>query len=273
MRTFLIACCCACLCQPGVHLSAQESIYDVFGNCQVNTMTRRVNGYTIEVNEIKNEDIFSNWKDLEFVWIKISKGAALRAVDVQRTGNFQEIFEGITYGRDLVTINGGFYDDDKKPEGFVVVDQKEVNPYIDWGEGGIVVQQDDFFRIVPHNYYKYLDRSRIRHALQSKPIVVDDGEIAVNRAMRKRQNRIGIGMTEDDEILICLGMTSADRALSLYEFGQLITISERDGGPGGKTLLALDGGPSVHIYIPSMRRHYGIRESGYLPNALKVTAN
>jgi uncharacterized protein YigE (DUF2233 family) len=91
----------------------------------------------------------------------------------------------------------------------------------------------------------------------------DDGQLA---------NRTAVGICEDGSIVVAGAFHDDNKALSLYEFAQVLTNI-----PGQNThklnyALYLDGGPSAHIFIPTLDLHFGSDGATFVPNLVRFKA-
>ena len=59
-------------------------------------------------------------------------------------------------------------------------------------------------------------------------------------------------------------------SVSLFEFEQLCRGAARATSEAITDLIAMDGGPSAHLWLPPLGRLYGARSSIYLTNLVTI---
>lgn len=233
---------------------------------------------SIEVIQYSNTDRYSSWASTELVIVKIKVDSRFELHDIRKDNTLDILLKQISYGvtNPLVVMSGGFFDTDngnKHPIGLVIENFREISEYHLWDEGGILIQQPgEDFLIVPVDMYEVMEFQRINYALQSLPLVVEDGEIAIRSKSSKKGHRIGIGYDKSGNVIIACGFAPHPASFSLYDFAHLLTYPESKGGPDLDSFIALDGGPSIYLHIPSLNLRFGrkIQETGYIANLLSI---
>ena len=179
----------------------------------------------------------------------------------------------------IAVINGGFFSSNKSPEGLFISKGIELSKIREWNEGGILYVYKTLSNITPIiRVEKITQKDRIRfnqvnYAIQSKPLIIEDGKNGIYSSEGEKHNRLGIGFTWDDELIVCGAFTKDDRAIDLLALGNLLERLNQYGGPNIRLLLGLDGGPPAHLYIPSNNLHYGSSIDTYVPNTIHIFLN
>lgn len=244
----------------------QEDICNVISNLQPNDTDF---GY-FTIRELKVEKAGSKFDGILFVWIALQiKDVRLKVKDIRRQGMLNGIYEAVSFGDEFIVLSGGFFDDNKKPDGLVVVNRQVISNLEPWDQGGIIYQKGIIIGLT-HIKQWTLMPNQVDYALQSKPLVVERGNngICVNQDIRA--NRVGIGFNNRNELLICGAFSRNLKAISLYDFGKLMALSVQRGGPGGRNVLGLEGGPGAHIYIPPMGKHFGYGNNNFVANTIHL---
>ena len=229
------------------------------------------------VNELRlcaleDKNIESPKYGLSIVWLVIPGSTGEWKIAEPRVfSNANEVFNKAAAPEDFVVQNGGFFEngpnETRFPLGLIIADGMQRNPKVDWGSGGILLRSRDEARIVPLPAFG--NEPGITEAIQSKPILVKDGKSGIYTSRPEYFNRTAVGLDASGNY-ICIGaFTDNGDAVSLYEFAELLIRLREIGGPSIQDALALDGGPSAHIYIPSIHKHYGYATDNYVPNVLR----
>lgn len=189
--------------------------------------------------------------------------------DMRKSGYKQGIYTDVAKASDLVVMSGGFFgynkDGDLIPLGLVVDGGRLASRQIKWITGGMIIQGPDGIRIV--RAVDYQAGNLISDAIQSKPMLVMGGLNDMPREGLKRSDRVGIGLSETGDLIIA-GVFGADEGAgggaTLYELAEIMLKA------GAQSALALDGGPSAHIYLPWLKKHLGYSGLYYIPNVIHI---
>ena len=227
----------------------------------------------IVVHEIV-ADPMSARAGLTLCWTELPSTAKLIGVkDLREYGASYEIYSRAVPGNAVAAINGGFFGYDSKgnhiPLGLVIADGKQKSPAIKWSTGGIILQKSDLTsEIVPMK--KFASGGGIASALQAKPLLVEDGDVAIRGDDNARFNRTAIALTKSGRIVLAGAFESFGRALTLKEFAFLLAILRLLTGAEVQTALAMDGGPGSQLYFPGAKLHYGDPGNNYVPNFIYI---
>jgi uncharacterized protein YigE (DUF2233 family) len=206
----------------------------------------------------------------DFIAIEV-KDSSTRGniIDVQRDGRFVDIFSQLACPDALVITNGGFYAQGeggrKLPLGLVISDGITKSKFSDRRYGGVIVfdQKATVFRRAAYKYQK-----GHRQALQSSPILIFDSKNDMGKPDETKFDRTAIGVSSSGRLLVFGAFASNTQAMTLWEFTIAILSASKKQHLDVKSVLALDGGPSSHVYVPSLKLHLGNNGLNFLPNAV-----
>jgi uncharacterized protein YigE (DUF2233 family) len=124
--------------------------------------------------------------------------------DVRKLGKAKSTFEELADNSDLVIVNGGFFRSDSAgklfPIGLVISESKLSSRRASWKSGGVLMQSGDSMSITPIASYK--GGPSIESAIQSKPILVTSGRIAIWSDDHKTFNRTAVGLGTEGNIVV-----------------------------------------------------------------------
>jgi phosphodiester glycosidase len=231
---------------------------------------RRLRGLRLNLLEDKNPG--SPKLGLSLIWIVMPASQVDWTISEPRvSANANVVFAQTAAREDIIVESGGYFGDKedgtKIPIGLVVTRGRQTSAKAHWQSGGILVKKNGETKVIPTS--AFTPKERITEALQSKPILVKDGMNGILSNRPEFYNRTAVGLDAAGNY-ICAGAFSDDgHAVSLFEFAELLCRLRETGGPIMRDVLCLDGGPSSHIYIPSIQRHFGYAADRYIPNALR----
>ena len=171
---------------------------------------------------------------------------------------------------DVFAVNGGFFERDDAdrltPSGLLVIDGRTVAPEHERAGSGIVYSNAGGVAIAYRA--KAPPRSRMDHALQVGPILVDPGgKVGIYKNSHDRQNRSALCLRTGAIVLDVV-----DGGLSLYQLAHLLAARSGDGGLGCDVALNLDGGPSTQALFRSGSRRIEVPGDWPVQNALVVSS-
>lgn len=196
-------------------------------------------------------------------------GLLFAARDRKQSGDKQSIYSEAAAPKDVLVASGGFFGYDEAghlmPLGLLIDAGRRISRPVRWQSGGMITQGPDGISIV--RVADYQADPLVSDALQSKPMLVMDRRNDMPEGESKLSDRIAVGLTERGDVLI-IGMFGEQMlgGATLYELAELMRVS------GASEALALDGGPSAHIYIPWLKIHLGYSGIYYIPNTLHLRA-
>lgn len=209
----------------------------------------------------------------ELCVIEIPKrGGCIKFSEVRAEGHTEEIYEKFVPNDAIGAITGGFFGYSNEgtpiPLGFVKIDGLVKNKKHPWTSGGLLIVGEKGHNIIRVGSFR--DITSIENALQSKPLLVEDGKDGIRSNNFDRFDRSAVAMSSDDSLILAVIHEPGGRAASLSEFSYLL-LNFRSRNKGHITwALAMDGGPGAHLYIPKINRHCGAQITNYIPNLIYV---
>ncbi len=162
----------------------------------------------------------------------------------------------------LCIMNGGMYQQDRNPQGLLVINGKELfsvdkkqcsvkgpNFYLgasDFPNGAFIILQDGSYHIIKSTEYEnWTNKKDIEFATQSGPMLMFDGEINPTFTEGSKNTRIrnGVGIMGDGKLIAAI----SSEPVNLYDFAQFFKAH------GCETSLYLDGTVS-RAYIPKLKK-------------------
>ena len=108
---------------------------------------------------------------------------------------------------------------------------------------------------------------RYKQAVQSTPIMVRSGRNDMRTDDGVLFDRIAVGRTKSGGLLVVGAFKEAGDAVSLFQMADFMVSMGKSGGPVAEDMLALDGGPSASLIIPSWTCRSGTRARTTYPTA------
>ena len=245
-----------------------------------NGLTRTVQTFTcgsetITLSISTDRDERSSRFGLTFVFVRIPLGAALPLVDaIRRSAPQKKLFGQLVQPADCVITNGGFWAFDsagrETPLGLIVSSGKNISRRVPWTSGGFLCIEGAQLSVLPVR--SFFDSNHCFHALQTKPLLVEHGKVAVHERLNDLFNRMAIGLDRKQQIIIAGAFAPTGSAASLAEFATYLTHDNDHGGPATEVAIALDGGPGAQLVIPSLGMHFGADVETYVPAIVRFRA-
>jgi phosphodiester glycosidase len=230
----------------------------------------RVHG--LQLNVLQETNPNSSKHGLSVVWIAMpATEVGWRISEPRIVANVNATFEETAAAADIVVESGGYFgnkdDGSPIPLGLVIAAGELKNPKVRWQSGGVIVMKNGETKIMP--IAAFTMNNAITEALQSKPIVVKNQAMDILSNQPDFYNRTAVGLDVGGGY-VCVGAFAENgHAVTLFEFAELLCRLHDIGGPKLNDALALDGGPSSHLYIPSIHKHFGYAGDRYVPNVLR----
>ncbi len=151
----------------------------------------------------------------------------------------------------LAAVNGSFFHHDARgyrPMGLVRVDGRTAQPPSPRRSGGFLISDGSTFRVVP----KATPAAALaaRFAVESAPILIQNGRNGMRADDMQRHDRVAGGVTGDGDLVLAGAFTASGSTVSLWEFEKLIRAAATDMSERLADVLAFDGGPSAHLFLP-----------------------
>lgn len=222
----------------------------------------------------KDEDIASANFGTELCILEVSgHSVSLKVRDTRAHGKAVTVYQSVIPPTAIAAVTGGFFGFDTSgnhvPLGLIKMDGERKNVQFPWSSGGVVFGEQRNLAISRIAAFK--DSASILTAVQSKPLLVEDGLDGIRSLTGQKFDRSAIAITSSGQVLISVIHSPGGRTAELAEYSALL-LKWRD-QEGGKVTwaLAMDGGPGAHLYVPALKRHCGTGEPNYIPNILYIT--
>jgi Phosphodiester glycosidase len=198
-------------------------------------------------------------------------GAFARIAAVGRGGEAGALMRDSACPRAILTLNGGFYTRTAQrsaPLGLLRVAGLTRNPPSGRRYGGFLTIDNGRIDVIDRA--QAADAQRARDALESSPIVTWNGADGIHGDDGVRFDRVGIGATASGAIIVVGSFGEDQETVTLTEFSRLSRAAARAQGDPIRKFLAMDGGPSAHIYLPRTGVLFGSRGPAYLPDIVCI---
>lgn len=162
-----------------------------------------------------------------------------------------------------VVINGGYFNEDYTPSGFLVVNKKRIgNKSFDQDKSGLIQIEDGKITIRDLKKSPIREKEEFEFALQSYPFLIKDSKPALESDSGKRARRSALGINERGNVYL---FVVDFPYLSLYEFMNEIIKT----GIKFSDVLNLDGGPSTGIYVNTETENLFINSYTKIPSIIR----
>lgn len=230
----------------------------------------RADGIIGQTRTLRRQEDGSNVKLVSFVSDPFKTRLSIKPVD--KSGSAAKVFAANSCSNALIVTNGTFYIRDTtgtRPLGLVRIDGITLSPPSTRTSGGFLAINDGKPRVFPRQ--AKAEALRAANAIESAPIVEENGTNGIHSDDGIRFDRIGIGLTETGETLIIAVFGNDQNGVSLFEFEQMAAWVTDQNSLRIKDFIAMDGGPSAHIYLPKTLDLLGDRGFVYIPNVVCLT--
>lgn len=210
--------------------------------------------------------------DFDLVSVVLPQSAYATAILPVRRADFAAVLLRPDLCRNAAVVtNGGFFfhsGTTSRPLGLVRAAGRTLSRASGRRYGGFLVANAGRLAILRRSDAK--TALAAQDGIESSPIIVWQGRSDMTSDDGIRFDRVAIGSTADGRAVVVGAFGSDQDTVSLSELGTLAMAAVRAQGARLDTLLALDGGPSAHIYLAAQRRLFGFAGSIYLPNAVCI---
>jgi len=216
----------------------------------------------------------SGRSDARWCWLALPpRSVTLTTAEIHRSGDINAAFSREARASDLIVTSGGYFGYDAKnrymPLGLLVSQGRVVRAVKPWRTGGVVSQRSGSIDVTPLG--GFAGPPEVDEALESMPLLFGNGRVMAP-FRGGAANRAAIGVAADGTVIIAGVFAPADRAATLEQFAEFMNTAARRRGMTIKSVVALDGGPSAHLFIPSLELHFGFDGERYVPNLLHFAA-
>jgi hypothetical protein len=179
------------------------------------------------------------------------RAATLEVKPIATEGMARDVYPRQVCDGALAAVNGSFFYHDARgfrPMGLVRVEGRTVQGPSPRKSGGFLTSDGRRLTIV----HKATPSSALaaRFAVESSPILIYRGQSGMRSDDMQRFDRVAVGATEGGDLVLLGAFGVAQRSVSLWEFEKLARAGAAAEGVAIRDLIAMDGGPSAHLYLP-----------------------
>lgn len=188
-------------------------------------------------------------------------------------GRASELFQPSLCSSSLVVTNGSFYiaeSSGARPLGLVRVAGKTLGKPSQRKSGGFLAIESGKPVVFKR---KDVDAAMAStDAIESTPILIEGGASGMKNNDGIRFDRVAVGNASKGFSIIAGAFGDDQNSVSLFEFEKLVQAASTALGAAPLDVIAMDGGPSAHIYLPDSDQLFGYKGSSYLPNVVCLGA-
>lgn len=158
------------------------------------------------------------------------------------------------------------------PIGLIVARGNVRGKYIPTGQGRILHMNAERMWTEPVIGYEPQDEFAVAEsALQLFPGLVEDGAMGIyHQRLDEQATRTAVGVTREGDIVVAGAFGSDLFGLSLYDFAAILQLPTSAGGAGVLDAVNVDGGPGSHIYVPSLKQHWGRSREYFVGDFIRI---
>lgn len=212
---------------------------------------------------------------VRLVWIAFPRNSFVLEVQrIDKIGPADDLYKATVSDKTALTVNGGPYfmvkGQTQVPLGVVIERGTVISPKAPFTSGGVVFSGSN----IPVDIVgikRFSISPGIINAIQAKPLLIENGRIAVGRDKTDRQfDRTAIGITANGDLVVAGAFRSDTQALTTYEFARFLALLRPLKGIALKTALNLDGATDAHIFFQPTAIHLGYHGTNYVPDVISI---
>ena len=199
------------------------------------------------------------------------KAARVRIVPVARRDRARGLYASVPCPGALAMINGSFFEGNRKREhiqGLLRLDGVTRQPPSARTTGGFLATDGRTVRVLGRDHAE--EALKAENAIESSPILIEGGQNGMRRDDGVRADRVAAGVTTDGDVVLFAAIGKDGGGVSLYEFEELIRAGAAVQGKLLADVIAMDGGPSAHLWLPRQDLFLGQTGSIFLTEAVCV---
>ena len=199
------------------------------------------------------------------------RAARVRFIEVGRRAMARPLYESVDCPGALAMINGSFFEGDRRTEhiqGLLRLNGRTLRGPSARTSGGFLATDGRTLKVFDRDQAAFAESQA--NAIESSPILIRRGLSGMRRDDRVRADRVAAGVTTDGDVVLFAAFGQGGRGVSLYEFEELIRAGAAVQGKILADVIALDGGPSAHLWLPRQEVFLGQTGSIFLTDAVCV---
>lgn len=161
---------------------------------------------------------------------------------------------------------------EREADGWVVIAGEHYSERVNWTSGGAIVDDGTTVSVV-----RLANLGKLRSPwmlIQSKPIVIESGQPGVYSSDGEYSDwRSVIGIASEDYIFAAVLVGGGDDGMTLFDVSNILKALDPYLPDRAHLvdIIAMDGGPGAHLYLPRTNEHFGGLPPVYVPNLICVT--
>jgi hypothetical protein len=197
------------------------------------------------------------------------RAARVHFVRVALRGASRGLYEHVACQGALAMINGSFFEGwgpTQHMQGLLRLSGRTLQPASDRQQGGFLTTDGASLGVIPRTEAARAEAAR--NAIESSPILILNGRNGMQRDDGVHADRVAAGITSKGDVILIGAFGARNDAVSLYEFEALAEAAIAADHLKLKDLIAMDGGPSAHLYLPHAGLFYGQTGPIFLTDAI-----
>lgn len=212
---------------------------------------------------IKGIEYAYNGKRYQLQVVKIDPKTAEFSLQYDKTGKtIQQWAQG---QENSIIANAGFFKEENEPVGLLYIDGERIdNHRVAPANSGLLSIHEQFIEILNLATTSIPSESSLQHAVQTYPILIDQGKVVVSNTFVKQARRTAIALDAEKNVYL---ITANYPHLGLYNFAKVL----HDSSLSLTKVLNLDGGGSTGIAIKSDQFQKIIDSESAVPTVIKIS--
>lgn len=200
------------------------------------------------------------------------KVARIRIIPMGRRARARGLYENVPCSNALAMINGSFFEGDRRTEhiqGLLRLDGITLRAPSNRTSGGFLATDGRALKVFDRDHAGEAEKAD--NAIESSPILIQAGLNGMRRDDGVHADRVAAGVTTDGDVVLFAAIGRDGGGVSLYEFEELIRAGAAVQGKTLADVIAMDGGPSAHLWLPRQDVFLGQTGSIFLTDTVCVS--
>ena len=207
---------------------------------------------------------------IDLVLAAAPKGRArVTIIPLARQGAGRVLFQSSGCPTGALVANGGFYLRDERgarPLGLLRANGQTLSPPSGRRFGGFLTSEGAGPSVLRRSQRDLALSAKF--AIESSPIVIEHGLSGIKTDNGERFDRVGVGVTREHATVVAGAFADEQNSVTLAEFARLAASAITRVGERPADMLAMDGGPSAHLYVAGSAIFFGSKGAAYVPNVI-----